>query len=98
MDVGEKQLINLNMGNGVVVNFYVLKHHGFLNHKYKCVYCNKIAEHIHHIKPQKLEPFFALDPDYVISVCKDCHHEYSHSDKDCTYGAIANTMCSEDYI
>jgi 5-methylcytosine-specific restriction endonuclease McrA len=78
--------------------YKILRDEVFKRDNHECVYCNKIAEHIHHIKPQKLEPFFALDPDYVISVCKDCHHEYSHSDKDCTYGAIANTMCSEDYI
>ena len=30
---------------------------------YECQYCGKKAEHVHHERPQKLEPFFALDPD-----------------------------------
>ena len=48
---------------------------------YICQYCGKKAEHVHHIKPQKLEPFFSLDPDYSISVCKDCHYKYCHKDE-----------------
>jgi len=26
---------------------------------YKCIYCGEKAEHVHHIRPQKLEPFFS---------------------------------------
>jgi len=38
---------------------------------YKCIYCGEKAEHVHHTRPQKLEPFFSLDPDFGIFVCKD---------------------------
>jgi len=34
---------------------------------YKCIYCGEKAEHVHHTRPQKLEPFFSLDPDFGIS-------------------------------
>ncbi len=59
---------------------------------YKCVYCENIAEHVHHTKPQKLEPFFSLDPDYAISVCKECHYKYGHKD-DCSTTNIGNIIC-----
>ncbi len=45
---------------------------------YKCQYCGKQAKHIHHERPQKLEPFFALDPDLAWSVCRKCHYEKGH--------------------
>jgi len=59
---------------------------------YKCVYCGEKAEHVHHIRPQKLEPFFALDPDFGISVCKKCHYKYGHKDE-CNTGNLANRIC-----
>jgi len=34
---------------------------------YKCEYCGEDATDAHHIRPKKLEPFFALDPDYGIA-------------------------------
>ena len=43
-----------------------------------CQYCGSLAEHVHHEKPQKLEPFFSLDPDYAWSVCKKCHYGKAH--------------------
>jgi hypothetical protein len=66
--------------------------------KYICHFCgeNK-AEHVHHTRPQKLEPFFALDPDYAISVCAECHY-FIHRAKDkggiCSNGELANTICA----
>ena len=60
---------------------------------YKCQYCGERAEHVHHERPQKLEPFFALDPDLAWSVCQDCHYKYGHSDKDCNTGNLANKKC-----
>ena len=59
---------------------------------YKCQYCGKLAEHVHHERPQKIEPFFSLDPDYAISVCKDCHYRYGHKDE-CSTGSLANKIC-----
>jgi len=60
--------------------------------KYICQYCGKKAEHVHHERPQKLEPFFALDPDLAWSVCKECHYKYGHKDE-CSTGKIATTIC-----
>jgi hypothetical protein len=59
---------------------------------YKCQYCGKKAEHVHHERPQKLEPFFALDPDLAWSVCKECHYKYGHSGE-CSTGYLANVIC-----
>ena len=59
---------------------------------YKCQYCGKKAEHVHHERPQKLEPFFALDPDLAWSVCKKCHYKYGHRDE-CSTGKLAHKVC-----
>jgi len=48
---------------------------------YICQYCGEKAEHVHHERPQKLEPFFSLDPDLAWSVCKKCHYKYGHKDE-----------------
>jgi 5-methylcytosine-specific restriction endonuclease McrA len=61
---------------------------------YKCQYCGQKAEHVHHERPQKLEPFFALDPDYAWSVCKKCHYKYGHKDE-CSTGRLSNKYCKE---
>ena len=60
--------------------------------KYICQYCDKKAEHVHHERPQKLEPFFALDPDYAWSVCKECHYKYGHKDE-CSTGNLSHIIC-----
>ena len=60
--------------------------------EYLCEYCKKEAIDVHHIKPQKLEPFFALDPDYGIACCKECHYKYGHKDE-CSTGKLANEQC-----
>jgi len=60
--------------------------------EYKCEYCGEAADHVHHSRPQKLESFFSLDPDYGISCCKECHYEKGHKDE-CSTGQIANTIC-----
>ncbi len=59
---------------------------------YKCQYCGKKAEHVHHEKPQKLEPFFALDPDFAWSCCRKCHYEKGHQDE-CSTGNLAKKIC-----
>jgi len=61
---------------------------------YKCVYCGEQAEHVHHTRPQKLEPFFALDPDYAISTCENCHFLFGHkTGTECSTGNLANRIC-----
>jgi len=61
---------------------------------YKCEYCGELAEHCHHMKPQKLEPFFSLDPDYGIACCEKCHYKKGHKDE-CSTGYLANLKCQE---
>jgi hypothetical protein len=57
-----------------------------------CQFCGEKAEHVHHERPQKLEPFFALDPDYAWSCCKDCHYKFGHKGE-CSTGSLAITIC-----
>jgi len=59
---------------------------------YKCQYCGKKADYVHHERPQKLEPFYSLDPDLAWSVCKKCHYKYAHSDE-CSTRNLANKIC-----
>jgi hypothetical protein len=57
-----------------------------------CQFCGSEATDIHHERPQKLEPFFALDPDYAWSCCKECHYKYGHKDE-CSTGNLASKIC-----
>ncbi len=61
-----------------------------------CYYCSDHhATIVHHLRPQKLEPFFALDPDYAISVCKKCHYKYGHpTGSPHSTGNLAKIICS----
>ncbi len=58
----------------------------------KCEYCGEEATHCHHIQPQKLEPFFSLDPDYGLACCEKCHYEKGHKDE-CSTGQLAQRIC-----
>lgn len=49
--------------------------------------------HVHHIIPQKLEPFFSLDPINGICLCKKCHYKYGHKDGGCRTSDIAKEVC-----
>ena len=66
----------------------------FKRANYLCEYCGKPAEHAHHIKPKKLEPFFALDPDYGVACCAKCHYKYGHKNE-CKTTKIASKNCTE---
>jgi hypothetical protein len=68
---------------------YVLERDNYL-----CQYCGEKAEHVHHEKPQKLEPFFILDPDYAWSCCEKCHYEKGHKEE-CSTKNIANKNCEK---
>lgn len=65
----------------------VLKHAN-----YECEYCGEKATVAHHIRPKKLEPFFALDPDYGLACCETCHYKYAHQNQ-CSTGFLANVLC-----
>jgi 5-methylcytosine-specific restriction endonuclease McrA len=56
---------------------------------YECQFCGKKATDVHHERPQKLEPFFALDPDFAWSCCEKCHYEKGHpKGTECSIGNI----------
>jgi hypothetical protein len=57
-----------------------------------CEYCGDVAEIAHHIKTKKLNPFFALDPDYGIACCIKCHNAYGHKNE-CSTRSLADKLC-----
>ena len=61
-----------------------------------CYYCGEhTATIVHHLRPQKLEPFFALDPDYAVSVCAKCHYKHGHpTGSKYSTGNLAKIVCS----
>jgi hypothetical protein len=59
---------------------------------YICQFCDEKATDVHHEKPQKLEPFYSLDPDYAWSCCEKCHYEKGHKD-DCSIGKLSTRIC-----
>jgi hypothetical protein len=59
---------------------------------YECQFCGEKATEVHHERPQKLEPFFALDPDYAWSCCERCHYKFGHKDE-CSTWRLANKIC-----
>ena len=59
---------------------------------YICQYCGEPATDVHHERPQKLEPFFALDPDLAWSCCEKCHMKYGHKDE-CSTGNLSKKLC-----
>jgi len=61
---------------------------------YKCEYCGEKATIAHHIRPQKLEPFFSFDPDNGIACCSKCHYRYGHkTGTECSTGNLASRIC-----
>ncbi len=62
---------------------------------YLCEYCEEKATHVHHSRPQKLEPGFALDPDFGVACCEKCHYKYGHkTGTECSTGNLASTICN----
>jgi 5-methylcytosine-specific restriction endonuclease McrA len=59
---------------------------------YECEYCGEKATIAHHIRPKKLEPFFALDPDNGLACCERCHYRYAHQGE-CSTGYLAHVPC-----
>jgi 5-methylcytosine-specific restriction endonuclease McrA len=59
---------------------------------YICEYCGNLATIGHHIKPKKLEPGIALDPDNGLAVCKNCHHKHCHKNECSTY-SLGKIIC-----
>jgi len=66
----------------------------FNRNGYYCEYCSEIGNHVHHSRPQKLEPGFALDPEFGIVCCRECHYKYGHKTRtECSTGKLANKIC-----
>jgi len=59
-----------------------------------CQFCGDEATDVHHERPQKLEPFFALDPDYAWSSCEGCHYSKGHAGE-CNTGNLAKKVCQQ---
>ncbi len=79
-----------NQGEYQIFIRYVLERENNL-----CEYCSEPATDVHHIRPQKLEPFFALDPDFAIAACKKCHYEKGHKKgTECSTGNLAQIFCN----
>ena len=60
---------------------------------YVCEYCGRKATIAHHSKAKKLEPFFALDPDYGVACCEKCHYKYGHQGE-CNTANLARVNCN----
>jgi hypothetical protein len=62
----------------------------------KCQFCGGKAIHVHHEKPVKTHPIFALDPDNGICACIKCHYKYGHkTGTPCSTGNLAQTICKK---
>ncbi len=62
--------------------------------QYICQYCGEEATTVHHERPQKTEPFFALDPYFAWSCCEKCHYEKGHpTGSNCSTGNLASKVC-----
>jgi hypothetical protein len=57
-----------------------------------CQFCGEKAIDVHHERPQKIEPFFVLDPDYAWSCCEKCHYNKGHKDE-CSTGNLSKRVC-----
>lgn len=72
--------------------------------KYKCVKCNRPALEVHHIEhltPDNIwNPWIALNPDNLASLCKDCHFAEHKADKAAgkkAYDKSKNGDCREGF-
>lgn len=74
--------------------YNLFRKHVLYRDNYICQFCGDKATDVHHERPKKLEPFFALDPDYAWSCCKECHYEKGHKDE-CNLRKLADTICLE---
>jgi len=83
----ETKIINYTQEEYNTFRMYVLE-----RDKYICQYCGDQASEVHHERPQKLEPFFSLDPDFAWSCCEKCHYEKGHKDE-CSTGNLAKRLC-----
>lgn len=79
------------------VRSYILKRDNYL-----CVKCGHPAEEVHHIKhlsPSNIDDqSVSLNPDNLMSLCKDCHFETHKEDKTRGIRKANNIIdCNEEY-
>ena len=72
--------------------YQTFRNHVLERDNFECQFCGEKATEVHHERPQKLEPFFSLDPDFAWSCCEKCHYEKGHKDE-CSTGKLAHTVC-----
>jgi len=74
--------------------YQIFRHQVLERENHLCEYCGELATHVHHSRPQKLEPGFALDPDFGVACCEKCHYKYGHkTGTECSTGNLANKLC-----
>jgi len=70
-----------------------LKKKIFERDNYRCIYCDSEENlHLHHILPRKIYPHFEFDIEYIITVCRNCHYKYCHTNE-CSTGRLAIYSC-----
>ena len=61
---------------------------------YTCQFCgSKENIRAHHIKPKKMFPYEALDPDNGITFCEKCHFKIGHQNECSTYN-LSHIKCN----
>ena len=62
-----------------------VRNYVLMRDKYKCVICGRPAQEVHHkehLSPDNIwDVTVTLNPDNLISLCKDCHFEQHKQDK-----------------
>ena len=77
--------------------YQTFRQHVLTRDNNSCQFCGDEATDVHHERPQKLEPFFALDPDFAWSCCEECHYSKGHSGE-CNTGNLAKQNCKRNNI
>jgi hypothetical protein len=72
--------------------YQTFRHQVLKREDYICEYCEELANHVHHSRPQKLEPGFILDPDFGVACCESCHYKYGHKDE-CSTENLKKVVC-----
>ena len=90
---GKRTIINNSKKSYTSTEYNIFRLHILERDNYECQFCGEKATDVHHEKPQKLEPFFSLDPDFAWSCCKECHYKYGHKDE-CSTGNLAVKICT----
>jgi len=83
-----------NVKNYTSSEYQIWRQEVLIRANYKCEYCGEEANIAHHSRPQKLEPFHSLDPDFGIACCEQCHFKYGHHDE-CSQYSLSIKQCGD---